>query len=472
MNINLVNKWRQVRLLASFVSFDTTTEQGRSDERHRRIFLAAVASVFSKVVILGTSLISVPLTLHYLGTERYGLWMTISSVIAMLSFADLGVGSGLLSAIAEANGKDDDKAISRYISSAFVILSGIAVLILLGFYITDLFVSWADFFNVKSPLAVQESGTAIAVFMLCFAINIPAGIIQRVQMGLQMGFIANLWQAAGSILGLIAVLIVIHFEMGLPWLVGAMAGVPVVVAFFNSLVFFSYTKPRLKPRLSLISPTAMKKIAHTGLLFLVLQLAVTVAFASDNIVIAKILGADAVAQYAVSDKLFSVIPMLLGMVLMPLWPAYGEAISRGDSGWIRKTFKKSLLLSLLFSSVVGVILLFWAQAILNVWVGHDEVIPPFILLLGLALWKVCEAGGIALAMFLNGAHIVKLQVILSVLFATIAIILKILLVEKIGISGTVWATVVAYSLMILLPYFFLFPRILKRIIIEPYRDKL
>src|SRR5665647_1616450 len=127
-----------------------------------------------------------------------------------------------------------------------------------------------------------------------------------------------------------------------------MAGLPVVVAFLNSVFFFSYTKPELKPRLALIRRAAMKKIAHTGMLFLVLQLAVSVAFASDNVVIARILGADAVAQYAVPDKLFSVIPTLLGMVLMPLWPAYGEAVSRGDGRWIRKTFKKSLLLSLLF----------------------------------------------------------------------------------------------------------------------------
>lgn len=456
--MNILRLFKYLRLNP----FDTSTEQGRSDERHRRIFLTTVASAFSKVVTVGTSLISIPLTLHYLGTERFGLWMTISSVIAMLGFADLGIGNGLLNAISEANGRDDHEAICHYISSAFVILGGIAALILLVFYIFNPFVPWADFFNVKSPQAIQESGAAIATFVLCFALNIPAGIIQRVQMGLQMGFIGNLWLAAGSILGLIAVLLVINFEMGLPWLVGAMAGLPVVVAFLNSVFFFSYTKPELKPRLALISRTAMKKIAHTGMLFLVLQLAVSVAFASDNIVIARILGADAVAQYAVPDKLFSVIPTLLGMVLMPLWPAYGEAVSRGDGRWIRKTFKKSLLLSLLFSSVSAVILIFGAQSILSVWVGH-EVVPPFMLLLGLGLWKVCEACGTALAMFLNGANIVRVQVILSVLLAVTAISLKILLVGKIGIAGTVWATVIAFSLIVLLPYYFLFPGILKRV---------
>lgn len=324
------------------------------------------------------------------------------------------------------------------------------------------FVSWASFFNVKSPLAIQESGLAVAVFMLCFGLNIPGGIVQRAQMGLQMGFVANIWQAAGSILGLGAVLLVIHFEMGLPWLVGALAGMPVIVTFLNGILFFGYIKSELKPKFFFVCRSAMKKIAHTGLLFLVLQVVVSVAFASDNVVIARLLGAGAVAQYAVPEKMFSVIPMILAMVLMPLWPAYGEAISRGDGQWIRKTLTKSLKLAIIFSLPLASIIVIFGPAILSAWVGY-EVVPPFMLLLGLGIWKVCEACGSVVAMFLNGANVVRFQVIVSILFGVIAITLKILLVGKIGIAGTAWATVIAYFIFVLLPYFFLVPRILKRI---------
>lgn len=63
--------------------------------------------------------ISVPLTLRYLGTERYGLWMTISSVIAVLGFSDLGLNNGLLNGISQANGTNDRELARRYVSSAF-----------------------------------------------------------------------------------------------------------------------------------------------------------------------------------------------------------------------------------------------------------------------------------------------------------------------------------------------------------------
>ncbi len=73
-----------------------------------------------------TTLISVPLALSYLGVDRYGLWMTISSFAVLLSFADMGLGNGLLSAIAEADGKGDTAAAHRYVSTAFYMLGGLA----------------------------------------------------------------------------------------------------------------------------------------------------------------------------------------------------------------------------------------------------------------------------------------------------------------------------------------------------------
>src|ERR1035438_6179081 len=82
-------------------------DHARGTERNRRAVLTGAVATFARAVQVGTSLITVPLTLKYLGNERFGLWMTISSVLAMASFADFGVGNGVLSKVARAFGKDD-----------------------------------------------------------------------------------------------------------------------------------------------------------------------------------------------------------------------------------------------------------------------------------------------------------------------------------------------------------------------------
>ena len=96
--------------------FDTSTAEGRSKERYRRAALTVVASGAARGVGILTTLISIPLTVRYLGTERYGLWVTITSVIALLTFADLGLGNGVLNAISEAHGGDDVESARKYLS--------------------------------------------------------------------------------------------------------------------------------------------------------------------------------------------------------------------------------------------------------------------------------------------------------------------------------------------------------------------
>lgn len=437
--------------------FDTDSTEGRALERHRRALLTTLASAFAKATSVLTSLISIPLTLHYLGSERFGLWMAMSSMIAVLGFADLGIGNGLLNAVSRAYGKEDRRAMQNAIASGLLILSAIAVFILAVFFLLYPWISWPHFFNVTSPHAVREAGTALTVFACCFALGIPLNAMQRIQLGLQEGFLSNLWQAAGSILALLAVLLAIYMRAGLPWLVLAFAGSPLLAAFLNGVFFFGRLHPELKPSLSQISLSSMREVAHIGLLFLVLQVSVALAYSSDNVIIARILGPDAVTQYAVPAKMFSIIALVFSMALLPLWPAYGEALTRGDHDWIKTTLIRSLKLSLAFSFVLSMMLVLLGPELLRWWVGN-QVQPSAMLLLGFGVWAVMDAVGNALAMFLNGMNVVRMQTIVAGFFSIVSVMLKLYFAREFGIQGVIWSTVLSYAALVLIPYMYLIPR--------------
>ena len=63
------------------------SERTRAQERRRRAVLSSLALALAKGVAIGTVVITIPLTLSYLGAERYGMWMTISSLIAKIGRA-------------------------------------------------------------------------------------------------------------------------------------------------------------------------------------------------------------------------------------------------------------------------------------------------------------------------------------------------------------------------------------------------
>ena len=172
--------------------------------------------------------------------------------------------------------------------------------------------------------------------------------------------------------------------MSLPVLVIAIAGAPVLATTLNTIHFFGFVRPDLRPVRALICRETAARISHIGGLFFVLQAVVALAFSADNFIVARLLGAVNVPEYSISQRMFALIATMSSMLVAPLWPAYGEAISRGDIGWVRHTLRNSLLFVLIGSFTATFAMLFLSPWLLHWWVG-DRIHPPFMLLLGLAV---------------------------------------------------------------------------------------
>jgi O-antigen/teichoic acid export membrane protein len=418
----------------------------RGADRERRAVTTGGISALARIVQLATSFVTVPLTLKYLGNERFGLWMTISSVLAMAAFADFGVGNGVLNTVANAFGRDDVDGIRKAVSSGFAVLWTIAAALLLLFFSIYGFISWADFFRVSSLQARAEAGPALAVFAVCFAFNIAMDVVQRVQLGLQQGYRYGLWQLIGSCAGFVGVIYGIWLHMSLPMLIVAIAGAPLLATALNVVHFFGYVRPDLRPTFADVSINTIVQIGKLGGLFFVLQLVVAVSFSADNFIIARILGAINVPEYSVPQRIFAVVAMMLGMLVAPLWPAYGEAVSRGDIAWVRRTLRRSVLLVFVISAGCAVLLLLFSHQLILWWVG-PRIHPTFFLLLGLAVWTVVTCCGDALAVFLNGISIIKFQVVVAAIFGFGCLATKVFFIHQYGITGIPWATILTYLVL-------------------------
>jgi O-antigen/teichoic acid export membrane protein len=434
-------------------SFDSSAPGGRSQERYRRVALSTLAAFGARGIQILTSLVTVPLTLNYLGLERYGMWMTISSTIAMFSFADLGIGNGLLNAMAEAHGRDDRELAAKYVSSAFFALVGIAIAVGLAFAMAYPLVPWARIFNVRSALGAAEAGPAVAVFVCSFLIATPLGVVQRVRMGYQEAFMDSAWAAAGSVTSLVAALVAVRLQAPLPWLVAAMAAAPATVALLNAAMLFGRQYPWLRPRIAMVGRAAVSRVVRTGGYFFVLQIAGAVAYQSDSLILAQMLGPEAVTMYAVPMKLFTLAPMVLGFAYTALWPAYGESIVRGDLSWARTTLKRSLMLGLVVALPTSTVLVLLGRPIIRLWLG-PQVVPDYLVLVAMGVWAVICAVGGSTSSFLNGAGVLRFQVITASFMMVANIVFSIALTRAVGLSGVIWGSILAQTIFILIPTWF------------------
>ena len=187
----------------------------------------------------------------------------------------------------------------------------------------------------------------------------------------------------------------------------------------------------------------------TGILFFVLQFLVLIGTASDNLVIAQVLGAAEVTPYAVVQKLFTLV-LVAQLFIVPLWPAFGEAIARGEFVWARRTLNRALVLSITLSIFIALPLLVFGKQIIGVWVSPD-LVPPASLLAGFAVYVVLAAYGGAMSAFLNAGSLLRHQVPIFAIASLTAIILKIVLANFWGPSGVIWATVLGYGVFYTVP---------------------
>ena len=466
--------YARARRLAAYFRlrpFDTTSAEGRSAERYRRAAWSTITGIGARIVAMLASLVTIPLALGHLGPEQYGLWVTISAVTAMLAFSDLGLGNGLMNAVADAYGRDDRPAARRSVSSAYVMLTAIAVVAAGVFGLLYGTVSWADVANASSAGARSEAGPTVAVFFACFALSLPLGLVQRVQYGYQEGYEVSLWTALGSLLGLAGLVAAIQLDASLPWLVLAIMGGPVVASALNTVVVFTGRHPDLLPRVRFATRSAAMGLIRVGFLFFVLQLAVAVAFQSDVVVAARVLGPEAAAEYAVVQRLFFVVPIILSMALLPLWPAYGEAISRGDLAWLRRTLLRTTIIGALVASLSSAMLLLFGRDILRIWLG-PVFDPPFMLLLGMAIWAVVSTAFTSIAMLLNGAMVIQFQAATAIVMAIVSIAASVALAAVFGVSGVIWGTLLAYATCTALPTLWYLPRVFQQLESRTSVDKM
>ena len=398
------------------------------------------------------SLVTVPLTFHYLG-----------AAVRSLDGSDFnhrddelrgfGIGNGLINAVSEAYGRDDQKLAREYVTSAFVLMVAIALVLTAVGAISYPFLPWMRLFNVKAASVAAEGARAFLVLFAWFVVSIPLGVISRAQSGLQQGYFPQVVGALGSILTLLALLVVIALHGSLGWLVFASTIGAVVGTSLNGWVLFR-EHPWLFPSWEAYRSSAAKRILKLGLMFFVLQCAGAISFTSDNIVIAQVLGVAAVSAYAVPQKLFSPISTVVQIALGPLWPAYGEALARGDVAWIQRVFRASLTLTLAITIPFCALLAIAGPYILRVFFDKSLHVPISLLIV-LAAWGVLNAVAMVMAVLLNGAGVLKSQARVAVASSATNLALSIILTRRFGVVGVCAGSLLTQLLVIFPVYYVL-----------------
>lgn len=404
-----------------------------------------------KVSGMALSYISIPIVLNYLGEKNYGVWITLFSILSWIYTFDVGVGNGLKIRLTEALSNKDDLLAKEYVSTAYILIFFISIILVLMGTIGIYSVTFSKYLDIDFLTEGYLQQVILISFIFTIS-NFVIGLYKQLLFSVhQSAFIALTNILLQSIV-IISLLFAGHYFESSLLLVAFIYGIAnLITGIVFSFLFFR-KRTYLLPKLRHFNRCRVRDIAGLGIDFFIIQLSVIVIFTTDNLIITKLLGAESVTSYSVVYQLFQVFIVLWYIISAPLTPLYTDAYIKNDIHWIKNTIKRLNKLFVVIVVAVGIAVVV-GEFVIGIWLGRILEFPNYLFLF-FGVFVLIRIYGDLYMSFLNAIGKLKWQLYLSVFGALINIPLSILFVNtfNLGSSGVILATCVSLILLsILMP---------------------
>lgn len=424
------------KCINQFISTD-----GRSKMLKSNILYSAIL----KVIGLITSLLVVTITLNYLNSELYGVWLTITSILYWFSFFDIGLGNGMRNYLTEAVSKGNYKEAQSYLSTTIIALTIIASIIaIVGFILLKL-LNLNSVFNTNTISNAELQNVlfvAIGFTLILFVLKNIGYVFVALQKYALWDFINTL----GNIIGLLIIFLLTKFTNGkLIYVVFAFTCTPAIIYILAAIPIFS-KYPEFRPTIQSFRKDFLSTIVGKGLGFFLIQItSCLVIYGSSNLFITQFCGPESVTTYNIAYKFFNLLAIGYLVFISPMWNAYTDAYVKQDFNWIEKAFKSALKIWL-FTEFAGIIMLIVSQYFYLFWVGK-AVHVPFMVSLSVFLYISFFNLNNCVTYLLNGLNKIYIQIITSITATFIYLTIMFVWGKNMNIQEIVFYMSAAYGAM-------------------------
>ena len=413
-----------------FISF-LNSESERSQLIKKNIF----GGFGLKIVSMSTSFILVPLTIGYVSSQLYGVWLAVASVLSWIGLFDVGFGNGLRNRLTENLALGNLEKCQQYVSTTYCCLILIFVPVAIISTIGCRWVNWANLLNVSPELNEDVLQTVrIVVAFSCF--TFVAKTLSTILAALQFNALSSMMDTIGQLLVLIVIGVLTFFTKGcLLYLALSLTICPLLVYIVASMIMFKGKYKYLCPKYSFVRKKLVKDILSLGVKFFIIQIAVLVLYGTMNVIISHVSSPEYVTEYNVVYKYLAVPQMVFNIILAPFWSAYTDAYTLKDYNWMRNLYKK--LLKIYGGCMVVLLMLAVLYPIaFHFWLG-DKVDIHLSMIIVVALYVAIMSFCGLNSNVLNGIGCVTIQLYGALIMTMANIPLALWLGKYMGAEGVV-----------------------------------
>ena len=406
---------------------------------------SGIINMLIKPISMIISLVYTPMLLAFLGDEKYGLWATLLSIINWINYFDVGIGNGLRNLLSkEIAAKEYDEA-QKSVSTAYVVLSGISCVVLVGLIISVKLLDWnrilATSINMKPVLLI--SFTFICINFVLALSNMLFHAIQHSEKVSVRGCIVQA-------INLISLFLLSRFIDGSLTAIAILFGASTMVVYLYNMAYIFKTHRFLRPRVSLFDRAKIKQISNVGIKFFAIQIFCLMLFTVDNLLISHFFGADAVTPFSIANKVFYTAYTVLAAFLVPYWSRSAVAFSQNDYEWVKDSIKKvSVICALFICGYFALLIIF--KPLVALWMRRELTFQPGLILVMCIFYSIYSILGVE-CQFINGSGKINTQLIIYAIIGIANIPFSILLGVQFGMGpvGIRLATTILISIEVII----------------------
>lgn len=343
---------------------------------NKNLSLNMIYTLIIKGFAMVISVLIVPAYVRYFSNESaYGAWVTVSAVFTWITMFDFGIGNGLRNHLVKTIAAKDDAGSKRYISSAYVSIGVISVVIwVVGALVIGL-IDWNALLKIPAELvSLRTFKIYIEIVFLGVVIHFFFLLVSAICYAIQKTFLPNLITLITQIMLLAYILIPNSGTLETKIL--ELSGVYLIAynlpIFVVTIIVFASQLKKVRPNLRCFERSAAREIMDLGGRFFLIQLALVALSSSNEIYINLFFNSANVAEYHHYHKLFYVIIVFLTLIQQPIWSAATKAYYEKRYKWLGNLWN-ILAVANIFGVIGCVVLALIYQPVADIWLGKGEL---------------------------------------------------------------------------------------------------
>ncbi len=376
--------------------------------------------------------------IYTLGTEYLGLGNLFTSILSVLSLAELGMSSAIVYSMYKPVAENNNKAVCSllnfykkvyYIIGTFILIAGIALIPFLDKLISG---SYPSDISLQLIYLIYLGNTVISYYAGAYKKCILVAL-QRNDIQCAISIVTNILLYGGRMLVLIFVSDFYAYAILLP-----------VTTIINNLYTLKYTSekyPLFFAKGKLEKSVKGELISKISSLFF-FKIGGIVNTSVDSIVISAYLGLTVLAQYNNYYYIVSALLTFCGMYVTALLPGVGNSIVTES---VEKNYRDFNKIFFLHAWIIGwctICLVNLFQPFISLWVGKRNVLDfTIVVLLSVSfyIWKIQDI----VIIFKDANGLWERDRIRELITAGMNLALSLLLLNKIGLAGVIFATIIS-----------------------------